>query len=1321
MQSLLSFKRQFLRIVLLFGLFNPFLTSLGQNRKVSTTPEELKSNKNSVVLKWTAPKLMHMSEEIGIKYLFFEGASYDPNPDKLPAFEINQPINDNSDLELILSNEVYQTISEDELKGIEGINVLEEKIVIQNNIGTSRGKRELNAWFVPLRKSASGRVEKLISFNYSFVKAPTNRKATFDNKRTSKSTSVLAKGDWYKFGVTQTGVYKLDYQYFKNLGIDVRYISPNTIRVFGNNGGMLPVKNSEVRPDDLMENAIYVFGEEDGKFDSLDYVLFYGQGASAWVTDKSSCLGYSNQLNLYSDSNYYFVNVNQNFGKRVGASSDVNEVITHFVSEFDELQFHEKNKTNLVKSGRESYGEYFDVTTTLQFVFNFPNLVTTTPVAIKMNAVGRCVGCNSSFLLSAEGTDLSKKVNVPPAQSAYYAEYMLNGTYCGTFNSSVSQIPISLTYDKKGNDATGYLNYIELKARRQLIKSSPQMSFIDYSLPDTTHFTQYTIGSFASQDWVWDITTPWDAVKMNGILNGSDFVFKANETGKRNYITFNSIAGFLTPGKGYKISNQNLHALAAADYIIVAHPLFLTQAKRLGEVHKKADALSYHVVTTQEIYNEFSSGRADVTAIKDFLKMLYDRGLPNNQAPKYLLLFGDGSYDNLAINNANTNFIPTYESENSTAPIASYVSEDYFGLLDDNESDIVSDLIDLGIGRLPVKNVQEAEGVVSKIETYLNPTSYKDFAESGPNSLMNRSGESPGFGDWRNIICFVGDDQDRGVHMNQADAIANQVDSSFDAINIDKIYLDSYKQEVAAGGQRYPEVSDALNRRMDKGALIVNYTGHGGEIGWAHERILDIPMIQSWKNLNRLPLFLTATCEFSRFDDPSRTSAGELVLLNPNGGGIGLLTTTRLVYSTPNYYLNLNFYKHVFDTIDGQMARLGDIVRLTKKTSAPSVNNRNFTLLGDPAIRLAYPQHKAITTQINSVVLEDNKVCSDTVKALSKITVKGFISDYQGAKITGFNGVVYPTVYDKKSIITSLGNDQGDDYTPPTDFQLQKNIIYRGKVSVTNGDFEYSFIVPKDINYNYGLGRISYYAEDGSQDANGSEERLVIGGYNSNAPVDNAGPEIKLYMNDEKFISGGLTNEAPNIYTLLFDENGINTVGNGIGHDISAVLDANTEKTIILNDYYQAELNSYQKGTVRYKLNDLAEGSHTLKLKAWDVYNNSSESNVDFIVSTTAKLALQHVLNYPNPFTTKTAFFFEHNKPSNYLQVNIQIFTVNGKLVKTIDSDIFSDSYRSDAIEWDGRDEFGDKIGRGVYLYKLKIRSADGSQAEKIEKLVLLN
>ncbi|MBA7484773.1 hypothetical protein ES707_20304 [subsurface metagenome] len=704
------------------------------------------------------------------------------------------------------------------------------------------------------------------------------------------------------------------------------------------------------------------------------------------------------------------------------------------------------------------------------------------------------------------------------------------------------------------------------------------------------------------------------------------------------------------------------------------------------------DGLDTVVLTPVQIYNEFSSGTPDVSAIRDFLKMLYDRAGTENEMPMYVLLFGDGSYDNKGTGVNNTNFIPTYQSENSISRTGSFVTDDFFGLLDDNEGGSAG-LVDIGIGRFPVSSVEEAINLLNKTLSY------------------DMTGN---MGDWRNAICFIGDDEDGNLHMRQADELARYVENKYPSFTIAKIYLDAYSQISTPSGARYPDVNKALNQRIGKGALIINYTGHGGANGLAHERILNIDDIVSWENADKLPLFMTATCEFSRFDEYESTSAGEMVLLNPRGGGIALLSTTRLVYAGPNHELNERFYEYVFEkNARDENYRLGDIIRLTKNAASGGINKRNFTLLGDPAVMLAYPGKQLRVTAINGIDISQSV---DTLKALSRVTIAGQVEDDLGMWMQDFNGILYPTVFDKISSITTLSND-GD---PEFLFSLRNRILYKGKATVSQGLFSFSFIVPKDIAYQYGFGKLSLYGAGLQEDASGAFDRVVIGGSADSVINDTRGPDMRLYMNDENFVFGGMTDANPELLVFVSDSNGINTIGSGIGHDITAILDQNSNQAIVLNDFYEADTDSYQSGKIRYPLKSLDAGSHSLTIKVWDVYNNSSEEVLDFVVNTEDDLVLKHVLNYPNPFTTHTQFFFEHNQPDQDLEVIIQVFTISGKLVKTIEQNVPSSGFRTAPIDWDGLDDFGSRIGRGVYIYRVKVRTALGEKAEKYEKLVIL-
>jgi len=1249
-----------------------------------------------------------------LNLLSFEGAQYTMEDSFLPRFYQKIALsNEISSFSVKLTNEIYAPLLPAEANTIKNYSKINTTISPETSILNSKGTKNGVFTFIPLRKNPfSGQVEKLVSFDidveYNYGTKSTIRAAVY------AANSVLKTGDWYKISIYKDGVYKIDRTFLESLGIDVTTIDPRNIRVYGNGGTMLPELNSDPHLDDLVENAIVVNGESDGVFDPSDYVLFYGKSSSKWqYSAGGTCPDFLHDEHLFSDSSYYFINFDSGLGKRIQNVSSVATPATHVVTSFDDYAIHETESVNFIKSGRQWFGELFDNISSYNFSFSFPNILTSSPVKVKVALASRLVqsGSSSNANYSITSGSGSSSLSIPSVDGSVYSDYARVASTCYTYNPASSVITVNVT--KQTTNAQAWLDYILVNAKRNLTMSGSQMHFRDVASIGAGNVAQFNLVS-NSLIQVWDVSDVTNVSNQVLSASGTTYQFTMPSDTIKEYVGFTG-SGYLSPVKIGKIENQDLHGIAQKDYIIVTHPDFYDEAVRLALFHENADTLSTVVVTPQQIYNEFSSGSRDISAIRNFVKMFYDRAVIASERPKYLLLMGDGSYENKKNYSGNSNFIPTYQSFNSTVLTQSYVSDDYFGMLDDSEGLFGSDAVDIGVGRFPVKTKAEAAACVNKVLNYTQ-TGFDYTAIS--NACTSGLAFSSPFGDWRNVITFVGDDEDGGLHQKDADKLATLVDTTYNNYNIDKIYLDAFVQESTPGGQRFPAAKEAINKRIEKGCLVWNYTGHGGELGLAHERVVEVADINNWTNINNLPLVFTATCEFTRYDDPERTSAGEMVFLNPSGGAIAMFSTVRVVFAGPNFLLNQEFYKALETQVGGKMPTLGDLYYDMKNTSVgTSLNSRNFTLIGDPALRLAYPKHKISTDSINAVAVTAFSL--DTIRALSTITISGFVRDKNNAVLTSYNGILYPTVFDKSQNVNTLSNDGSA--TPPFTFKLQKNILYKGKVSVVNGYFSYTFIVPKDILYNYGIGRISYYAQNGSEDGAGYYEKIIIGGTDSNAPLDSKGPDVSLYLNDDKFVFGGITDETPDLFAKIKDDNGVNTVGNGIGHDITAILDANTESSIVLNDYYQADLNSYKTGTIRYPFSTISEGQHSLTLKVWDVYNNSSQTYTEFVVAKSADMALSHVLNYPNPFTTKTQFYFEHNQCCQTLEVELQIFTISGKLVKTITDFVTAEGNRSNPINWDGRDDFGDKIGKGVYIYRLKVKNSMGSSAEQIEKLVILN
>lgn len=1247
------------------------------------------SNNDLIEISWNSPQVQNIYNENEVEFLSFDGAIYEPSITWMPFYTTNFKLGyGDYEIDVLLKDAVYKNLTREELNVVNSLGFNSSDVAINHHISTKRKVKYAEINFIPVRKNPStGQFEKLVSFRLELdVESSNNSSSRSSRSRVFKNQSVLNSGDWYKISVLRDGIYRIGYSELLALGMDESDMISSKIRFFGNGGGMLPFDNSIERIDDLEEIAIDVLDGGDNRIDPGDYILFYGQGQDRWERSGSS---YVHRKNYMADSTYYFVTSDYSIGnpKRVN-EIQVSGSPTITIDQFDDHQFHELDRINLISSGREWYGESFAIQKSYSFPFTFPNLVSSEQVQLRARVAARTIGRSSEFSFSVSGNNVFD-ITVGSVSSGYANQYARVGSNTGTVNLNTGSLSVVVNFNNPSTSDNGWLDFLELSAKRRLQMVESQMFFRNQE-ELAANWVRYRINSSNADLRVWNVTDHNGVYQLPLQRNGNEFTFTGEGQGQLDeYVAFRRV-NYLTPELHGRIANQNLHALMEVEYLMIVHPMFMTQAEQLAAFHEKQYGYDVKIASVFQVYNEFSGGNQDITAIKDFVKMFYDRaGNDDSRMPKYLLLFGDASYDYKDITSGNSNLIASYQSQNSIEPVRSYVSDDYFGFLDDSESDELTSSLDIGIGRFPVKTTTEANNVIQKIFNY----------HQKPDVLQP----------WRSWLTFVGDDEDARVHMIQADSLSKHVQNSYANYNLRKIYFDAYPQQTTAAGERYPDVNTEISEAVEQGTLIITYVGHGGETGWGHERVLTVSEINNWINSDKLGLFLTATCEFSRFDDPQRTSAGEYVLLNPDGGGIALLTTTRLVYSRPNMELAVTFYENVFEKVNGEYPTLGDLLRLSKDPNnidaANGINYRNFSLLGDPGVVLAYPEYQVVTSEM-----------PDTVRALGKVTVKGYVADVYGQKVEGFNGTLYPRVFDQKREIETLNNDNIGAFR----FETQTNIIFSGKASVENGDFEFSYVVPKDVNYDYGRGRISYYANNNMTDAMGYDTSFSIGGVDTNAPNDNTAPEVNLWMNDESFILGGVTDENPSLYAKVYDENGINTVGNGIGHDILAVLDENTANAIVLNDYYESETNSYQRGVIQYPFSRLDEGKHTLTLKVWDVYNNSSESQTEFIVANSSEFAIRNLLNYPNPFTTYTEFHFDHNAPGQPMGIRIQIFTVSGKLVKTIDTSLSTDGYHIGPVKWNGKDEYGDEIGVGTYIYRVQVTPPSGEKVTEYEKLVIL-
>ena len=1175
-------------------------------------------------------------------------------------------------------------------------------------IGRSGQNTTVSICFYPYIEQ-NGQIKKITSFELTLTPsgpAPAaGPVARTKRLRKSMQAGALANGDWYRISVANTGVYRITPGFLANNGLGSGNIPVGSIRILGNGEAVLPERNAAEIPAGIPDVPLQVFDQNnDGLFNSNDYLVFYARGPHDW-SYRANTDEFVHQLNPYRTKNFYFISLNSGAGKSVNAAAPITDPASVQVTAFDDYDFEEVEEYNLVSTGREWYGNLFDFDLGYNSkTFSFPDRVPGSPVRLRIRALGRASSANTFMNARINGQQVAR-LNFDAYGTGDYAPYATVTDSVKNLTVSGNNLVVQLDYNNNANPAgVAWLDFIRLQVRRQLRYAGRPLVFRDAASVAPGQVADYVIANAdaATGLVVWDVTDHNEVKRMPVNFSSGNTVFRDTASSLKEYVAFTN-SNLSQPGFEGALPNQDLLSLPAAEMLIVTHPNFFAAAQRLAGFHQQNEGISTHVVTVNQVYNEFSSGGQDIAAIRNFARLNYEKSLADSIDFNYLLLFGDASYDYKDRLTNNTNFVPVYEGGSSLNLQSSFITDDFFGYLDPGEGDVSVDftgeVMDVGIGRIPCQTLTEAQEYVDKVIHY---------------STANIR-----FGSWRNDVLLMADDVDESwetTFVNNSEDLEEIVKSRSEAFNVNKIYTDAYQQVSTTGSETYPEATNDMFRQVQSGNLVTNYIGHGGEIGLSSEKLLGLTQVNGWTNLDAMPLFVTITCEFTRLDDPRRTSAGEQLALNPEGGAIGLISTTRTVFAGPAITLNKAVFRELFERPNNQPKTMGQIIRDAKNELLGNATKLKFSYIGDPAVRLAIPYYNIALKQLNGEDISLGNL--DTLKALSKITVSGEVTDFNGQRLTNFTGLSNVSVFDKASQKNTLANDG---VGPKLPFSLRNNLIYRGKVEVSNGQFEFSFIVPKDISFKFGNGKFSLYAYAGQLDAAGYMDTVMVGGINEDAEADDRGPEIELYMNDESFVRGGITDENPDLFARIFDSSGVNTVGSGIGHDLLAILDEKTDNAFVLNEYYESDLNSFQSGSVRYPFFELEEGPHTLKLRVFDVHNNFSESNTEFIVAESEEFALDRVLNYPNPFTTYTEFQFEHNRANQPLEVQVQIFTVSGKLVKTINKLVIPEGNRVTGIAWNGLDDYGDKIGKGVYVYRVKVRSqVDNSTADEYEKLVIL-
>lgn len=1093
------------------------------------------------------------------------------------------------------------------------------------------------------------------------------------------SESVLNSGKWVKIQVAEDGIYKLTAADLKKMG----FSNLDKVAVYGYGGWPLDEDFSTTYIDDVPEVAVWR---------SADYLLFYGKGPRKWEYS-SSDKSFIHTNNPYSNYGYYFVSEKETTGRTMEKAASAAGA-TLQVTTFDDYVLHEEELVSVNSSGRELYGESFTSTLSRDFTISVPG-ITNDEGKATLSFISRG---NGTITMNVDGNALiSGSVSVPSDEYEVARELYRERAWMADKGETVK---VNIGYSTTGHKNV-HLNYFRLQMKRQL-KVYDNYTFFR-SLSARGNASRFVIQGADASTLVFDVTDGVNPQQMETSLNGTELSFSIPASASLREFVVVKPSQIKAPVTVGEVANQNLHALPQQDMIIIAQPNFTTQAERLAEAHRTKDNLTVRVVTPESIYNEFSSGTPDATAYRRFMKMFYDRKTSEADAPKYLLLFGDGSFDNRKLTSAwksvdMSNMLLTYQTENSLSS-QSYVIDDYFGFLDDadNKKSLQNKKLCLGIGRFPIRTVEQATQMVDKVISYM---------------------ENKNTGSWKNNLCFMADDGSNTdgfmtEHMEFADQLAGYVESEHPEFLVNKLYYDAYKKDMTAG--TYPDVRSGLQKLLKDGLLLFNYTGHGGTTALSDEKVLTQTDINQF-TYTHLPVWVTATCDFTRFDDLN-TSAGEDVFLNKSSGGIALFTTVRVAYSRPNFPINDNVIRNLFERNNGRRRTLGEVMQATKNTLS-SVYKLGFCLIGDPAVKMAYPEFGMKVTTVNGQSVDGNSI---SFKALEKITVEGEVLDASGQLVTDFTGIVNPTVKDSKVTVTCLKNSNKDD-SPAFTFTDYPNTIFIGNDSVRNGKFSFTFTVPKDISYSNLQGKMNLYAVDteSGNEAQGNFDNFIVGGTSDTAETDTIGPEIRaLYLNDTTFVDGGQVNTTPYFVAELWDKSGVNITGSSVGHDMMLVIDESTVLSYNLNSYYELLPGEDGTGIVKFPIPALEPGKHTAEFWVWDILNNSTVRTFTFEVVEGLKPFLFDVIATPGIAREQVTFHLMHNRPESRMRVGIMVYDLAGRQLWKHEESGTSGLFENYTVSWD-LTSGGARMRPGVYIYRAAISTDNSKDATKARKFIIL-
>ena len=1098
-------------------------------------------------------------------------------------------------------------------------------------------------------------------------------------------------GKWGKIAIAKQGIYQITGAQLKTLGFPLP-IASTELQLFNYNLSQLTEKVMATVSTALTENTIQVFDGGDNQIDEKDYVLFYAEGAVGWKQDASTFIP-THYKNTSHDSVFYFISIGLN-GKRMSTMDKLN-TSAQIVDQYDERWLIEVDSLSILNSGKlllgPAMGQGLGKQAKLSYPININGLVLSAPMKI-VSRYAATTYKNPAYFNFSINDNAIKTTAVAPISGLLYDEsanisldsftYSLNST---TNLASTAYVNISFQSDNAA--AAGWIDYLELSAKRKLgFWGTGSFGFRNIATAVKGNLLQYQIQNGDASTEVWEVTNPASPRKISTDFSTNGLVSFLHQADTLHEFFAVKQQGYEVPSLLGPMPNQNLVGMNVPDYLIVSAPNYLNAAKKLQNYHATVNGLKTELVNVNEIFNEFSGGQPSPIAIRNFIKYLLNKAATNKlAAPRYLLLFGIANFNSRNYNSASQ--IPVFESAASTGVLTSYPSDDFYSIQADNDDiNNFTQIKKLAIatGRLPVRNTAEADTVVEKIINY----------------QKNLNG-----GAWKNKITWVADDGDYNLHLEDAEAISTHLQQKKSSWNQKKIYLDLYAATKNIAGNTYPLVNSEIVQTVNEGSLILNYTGHGNFARLAEEAVISQTDVLQWNNATKLPLMITASCDFAPYDQPQLSPFGFDALMKNSKGVIGLVAASRLVFAYSNKQINDHFVQQLLvpDSL-GNFLTIGEALQRAKiqawSAGEDRMNAFKFSLLGDPAMRLSLPKYEIGIISLNQKTFTGK----DTLLAGNKYTLKGAVNN-KGVLQSNFNGLLDFVLYDaitNKKTLANAGTSR------VTTVAMQENILFKGKVTVTKGNFTVDFLLPKEVSLQKNL-KIQMTAYNELSDAMGVYDSLIAidaGGVLMN---DNQGPDVKIFLNDSNFVAGGWAAARSNLILHLTDSGGIQTSGNALGHDLVLVIDNDYKNTVVLNNYFVADVDSYQKGKLNFALPFLAEGKHTIMVKVWDLLGNSSTKILDFEVPASDIVNVKNLYNYPNPFSNYTQFSFELNKLGSPVEISLSIYNSMGNLLFTKP---LSGSYKANRVvaNWDGTGIGSAQIQAGVYYYRLTIQDGTGTR-----------